>query len=261
MVRFPKSKNRIMYGETANYFIQRSSQNDFKVQRVRMIKFIGTLLVVLLIASCTGPTMPTSKPNNSPTIEAISFAKDSLAIADNVIVCRASDPDGDNLLYEWSADGGQITATGPDALWIAPGVMGNYKVYVTVKDGKGGEAVKVVDIRVLNNADGTSTMPIALNMHLPSADIVSENVSVKVGTVTKVTCAIENAAGKKINYSWSATGGKMKGKGLEDQSCATVNWTAPPDTVLYTVTVIATDSDGNQAQGNVVFDVFCCPRN
>jgi hypothetical protein len=226
-----------------------------------MKKFIITLLLVLFIASCTGAPISTSKPNNSPIIESISFAKDSLAVADNEIVCRASDPDGDNLLYEWSADGGQITATGSNALWIAPGVMGNYKVYVTVKDGKGGEAVKVVDIRVLNNADGTSAMPITLNMRMPSADIISENSTVKVGTMTKVTCAIENAAGKKISYSWSARGGKIKGKGLEDGTCTSVYWTAPVEIKLHVLDVTARDSDGNLARGRVTFDVFCCPRN
>jgi hypothetical protein len=214
-----------------------------------MTKFIGTLLVALLIASCTGPTISTSKPNNSPSIEAISFAKDSLAIADNEIVCRASDPDGDNLLYEWSADGGRVTATGPNALWIAPGVMGNYKVSVAVKDGKGGETFKSVDIRVLNNADGTSAMPITLNMRMPSADIVSENSTVKVGTMTKVNCAIENAAGKKISYSWSASGGKIKGKGMEDGTCTSVYWTAPVEIKLHVLDVTARDSDGNLARG------------
>ncbi|MCX6005654.1 MAG: hypothetical protein NTZ34_00100 [Chloroflexi bacterium] len=232
-----------------------------KIPATHITKYIATLLTVLVITACSSPSISTSKPNNSPTIENISYAKDSMATIDNQIVCRASDPDGDSLTYEWSTDGGQITGNGPSALWIAPGTMGNYKISVVVKDGKEGETMKSVDIRVLNNADGTSTLPITLSMRLPSSDIVSENVSVKVGTVTKVSCAIENAAGKKINYSWSATGGKMKGKGLEDQSCTTVNWTAPPNTILYTLTVIATDSDGNQTQGNVIFDVFCCPRN
>ena len=233
----------------------------YKIPAAHMTKYIATLLAVLVITACSRPSIPASKPNNSPTIESISYAKDSMATIDNQIVCRASDPDGDNLIYEWSADDGQITGTGPDAVWIAPGVMGNYKVSVTVKDGKGGETVKSVNIRVLNNADGTSAMPITLNMRMPSADIVTENSTVKVGTMTKVYCVIENAGGRKISYLWSATGGQMKGKGLEDGTCTSVYWTAPPEIRIYDLAVTAMDADGNEVRGKVQFDVFCCPRN
>ena len=237
------------------------SHTNLGGQVVHMIKRIVTLLVVLLITACGSPSISTTKPNNSPTIEAISYAKDSMAIADNEIVCRASDPDGDNLLYEWSADGGQITATGPNALWIAPGVMGNYKVSVTVKDEKGGKAIEEVDIRVLTNADGTTAQPITLKIFFPSTEIVSENRTTKVGTATKITCAVDNAAGKKLSYEWSASGGKLKGKDIADKTCAVVFWTAPALTQIYTVNVVAKDEQGNEAQGQVLFDVFCCPRN
>jgi len=237
------------------------SHTDLGGQVVHMIKRIVTLLVVLLITACGSPSISTTKPNNSPTIEAISYAKDSMAIADNEIVCRASDPDGDNLLYEWSADGGQITATGPNALWIAPGVMGNYKVSVTVKDEKGGKAIEEVDIRVLTNADGTTAQPITLKIFFPSTDIVSENRTTKVGTATKITCAVDNAAGKKLSYEWSASGGKLKGNGIDEKTCTVVFWTAPALTQIYTVTVAVRDEQGNETQGLVTFDVFCCPRN
>ena len=233
----------------------------YKISVVHVVKCITILLIALAITACSSPSISTSKPNRSPVIESISYAKDSMAMADNEIGCRASDPDGDNLLYEWSADGGQITVTGPNALWIAPGVMGNYIVSVMVKDGKGGEAIEKVDIRVLTNADGTTAMPITLNMRMLMTDIVSENATVKVGTMTKVTCAIENAAGKKISYAWTATGGKIKGIGLEEQSCTNVYWTAPPETKIYDLSVTAKDTDGNEARGKVAFDVFCCPRN
>lgn len=226
-----------------------------------MKKYIIAPVITLLITSCTGPTFTALRPNSNPTIETISYAQDSMAVADNEIVCYASDPDGDNLIYAWSADSGQITPTGPNALWISPGVMGNYMVSVTVKDGKGGEIAQSVSIRVLNNADGTTAMPITLNMRMPTADIVSENATVKVGTMTKVTCALENAAGKKISYAWAATGGKMKGKGLEDGTCASVYWTAPPEVRIYDLSITARDADGNETQGKVSFDVFCCPRN
>jgi len=225
-----------------------------------MYKLIIVVSIIVAVTGCCMPE-PVKKENKNPVIESVSYAKDSMAIIDNEIVCNASDPDGDSLIYQWTADGGQITASGSKAVWVAPGTMGNYKVSVTVKDNNGGEATSIADIRVLNNSDGSSAPPVTLKMRLPSGEVVSENVTVKVGTITKVSCIVENPSGKKISYSWSAGGGRIKGKGIEDGTCTIVYWTAPVETKLHVLEVIARDLDGNEARGSVTFDVFCCPRN
>jgi hypothetical protein len=186
---------------------------------------------------------------------------DVMALADNEMACQANDPDGDSLQYEWSTGNGKIIGTGPRMMWVSPDTMGNYDVTARVYDGKGGEAKQTVSIRVLTNADGTTAQPITLKIFLPSTEIVSENRTTKVGTATKITCAVDNAAGKKLSYEWSVSGGKLKDKGIEEKTCSVVFWTAPPLTQEYTVTVLAKDEQGNEAQGRVIFDVFCCPRN
>lgn len=226
-------------------------------------KINGKLVIILIAAMSLACSRPVTEKvvNSSPSIEDMSYAKDSMAMIDNEITCRASDPDGDSLTYEWSADSGQVTASGPKALWIAPDTMGVYKVNVIVKDGKGGETIQSVEIRVLNNVDGSSAPPLTLKMSLPSAETVSANSTVKVGTITKVSCIVENSAGKKISYAWSAGGGKFKGKGLEDGTCTAVYWTAPVEVKMHVLEVIARDLEGNEAKGSVTFDVFCCPRN
>lgn len=225
-----------------------------------MYKIIIAISIVVMVAACCMPE-PVKKENKIPVIESVSYAKDSMAMIDNELTCLASDPDGDSLAYEWSADGGQITASGNKVVWVAPGTMGNYKVSVTVKDGNGGETTSTADIRVLNNSDGSSAQPVTLKMRLPSDEVVSENVTVKVGTITKVSCIVENPSGKEISYSWSAGGGRIKGKGIEDGTCTVVYWTAPVETKMHVLEVIARDLDGNEVKGSVTFDVFCCPRN
>jgi hypothetical protein len=225
-----------------------------------MYKIIIAVSVISMVTACCMPE-PAKKENRIPVIESVSYAKDSMATIDNEIVCNASDLDGDSLIYEWSSDGGQITASGSKAVWIAPDTMGNYKVGVTVKDGKRGEAISIAEIRVLNNSDGSSAPPVTLKMRLPSDEVVSENVTVKVGTITKVNCIVENLPGKKISYSWSTGGGRIKGKGIEDGTCTVVYWTAPVETKMHVLEVTARDLDGNEAKGSVTFDVFCCPRN
>jgi len=219
------------------------------------------LLSVLLISGCNFLNVPGAPTNNAPLIESVKCTSYVWALADNEMICQASDLDGDSLQYEWSTNNGKIIGTGARMMWVSPDTMGTYDVEVSVSDGKGGEAKETVFIRVLTNADGTTAQPITLKMSLGSSEVITENITVKVGTATKITCAIDNAAGKKLTYEWSASGGKMKWTGMDQKTCAVVFWTAPALTQVYTVTVAVRDEQGNEARGQVMFDVFCCPRN
>jgi hypothetical protein len=219
------------------------------------------LLSVLLMSGCNFINVPGAAPNNAPLIESVTGTKDVWALADSEMVCSASDPDGDSLRYEWSTDNGVVIGTGARMMWVSPDTMGTYDVAVKVSDGKGGEAKQAVSIRVLTNADGTTAAPVTLKMTLGLPEPISENRTVKVGTATKVTCAVDNSVGKKLTYEWSASGGKMKGTGIDEKTSAVVFWTAPVLTQVYTVTVVVSDEQGNEARGKVMFDVFCCPRN
>ena len=223
--------------------------------------FVIGLLIVVLLSGCSLISLFGAPPNNAPVIESVSCTQDVFALADNEMVCSASDPDGDSLQYEWSIGSGKIIGSGPRMMWVSPDTMGTYDVAVKVSDGKGGEAKQAVAIRVLTNADGTTAAPVTLKIALGYSETISENRTVKVGTATKVTCAVDNAAGKKLTYEWSASGGKLKGTGMEQKTCAVVFWTAPALTQVYTVNVAVRDDQGNETQGRVMFDVFCCPRN
>jgi hypothetical protein len=69
------------------------------------------------------------------------------------IECVASDPDGDELLSEWSADGGAISGEGAVVVtWTAPLRGGEVTVTVTVSDGRGGVATKSVVFVVMTCA-------------------------------------------------------------------------------------------------------------
>lgn len=227
--------------------------------RIRI--FTVSLLITMLISGCNIINMAKPSPNNNPVIESVTCTKDVWALAENEMICQAIDPDGDMLLYEWSTGNGEIIGTGARMMWVSPDTIGNYDVTARVSDGRGGDAKQTVSIRVLTNADGTTATPVTLKMSLGSSEVVSENRTVKVGTATKITCVINNATGKKLIYEWSASGGKMKGTGIDEKTCAVVFWTAPALTQVYTVTVAVRDEQGNETRGQVMFDVFCCPRN
>jgi hypothetical protein len=60
------------------------------------------------------------------------------------IECIASDPDNDELLYEWSTDGGNISGESSTVTWTAPLRGGEVNITVTVSDSSDGVAVKSI---------------------------------------------------------------------------------------------------------------------
>ena len=67
----------------------------------------------------------------------------------STIECVASDPDGDELSYLWSATQGSISGQGSTVTWTAPNTCGDYTVAVTVEDGRGGKVSEELEIRVI----------------------------------------------------------------------------------------------------------------
>lgn len=70
------------------------------------------------------------------------------------VTAEASDPDGDNLTYQWSVTGGTVANLNVNPIsWKAPDAPGDPQLSVVVRDGKGGEAVlsKQVPVGYNNN--------------------------------------------------------------------------------------------------------------
>jgi hypothetical protein len=79
-------------------------------------------------------------PNHPPVINSLTTNCPRVKPAGTgTITCDATDPDGDELTYTWSAERGTISGEGPVVTWTAPGEYGNYVITVTVSDGRGGE--------------------------------------------------------------------------------------------------------------------------
>jgi len=149
------------------------------------------------------------------------------------VVCTASDPDGDELSYNWSASVGEINGAGATVNWTAPHVVGSFNIIVTVTDGRGGEVMKQVTITVIANWPPTITSLVAdAEWTLPSGSI-------------QVTCNATDPDGDELSYEWSTTGGDISGTG------AVVNWTAPQEVGIYDITVAVTDVYGDEATKSV----------
>jgi hypothetical protein len=88
-------------------------------------------------------------PNHPPVIESLTAEWHRLKKASNTpITCVATDPDGDELTYTWSAEAGNFSGEGDTVTWVAPNNYGSYIITVTVSDGRGGEASDSINITV-----------------------------------------------------------------------------------------------------------------
>jgi peptidoglycan-associated lipoprotein len=65
----------------------------------------------------------------------------------------ATDPDGDVIVYTWSAPAGTFNPqAGMNTVWTAPNQEGNYPLTVTASDGRGGMATNSITIPVMRRA-------------------------------------------------------------------------------------------------------------
>jgi hypothetical protein len=112
-------------------------------KRCPVIMVIVAAAVLLLAPSCT------TVVNRQPIITSLEAEPERVLPSGSCqIVCTATDHDGDELSYNWSADGGGITGEGATVTWTAPNSEGSCNVTVTVTDGRGGEVMNQVTVTV-----------------------------------------------------------------------------------------------------------------
>lgn len=149
-------------------------------------------------------------PPNHPPVAACSVNPASVYAGSNDAVAihvNASDPDNDPLTYSYSATGGTVQGTGPEARWNSTGVAaGSYTVNVKVDDGKGGTASCAADIKVEEKPN-----------HPPTASLSVERSPILPGERTGVTCNGSDPDNDPLTYSYTATGGQVVGSGSNVQ--------------------------------------------
>jgi hypothetical protein len=198
-----------------------------------------------------GDVTITVRPNEPPTIASLAADADwSTPFGTIQVTCTASDPDHEELSYEWSTTGGNISGTGRVITWTAPEGTGIYHVTVVVKDGYGAEDAKSVALSV-----ATGTPPIIEDL-IVTADhkyLKKTANGYKVGKTQEfnIECIASNA-GDELVYEWSCDGGEISGEG------PTVTWTAPDVSGDVTVTVVVTDVADNLVSKSVILEVVSC---
>lgn len=232
---------------------------------------LAATLILTVISGCAAPretahAVPASAPvNNAPIISGLTADQQVVQPLGRVILtCQASDAESDNLSYSWTATGGILEASAETASWTAPSNPGSYRVTIVVSDGRGGSATGDSLITVPekpNNAPVISAikfnrpgrMPIPVRTN-PTEKEVKDTPALTLVKYENadVSCEATDSDKDELAYTWKATGGKIKGGGPN------IQWLAPMDTGVYTITCEVSDGKGGTASFTISVTVKCC---
>ena len=218
----------------------------------------AVVMVLLFISACATPSS-LKHVNADPVIENVLYPKDAFANSEIQIQCVALDADGDNLTYKWMSESGKIKGEGAIVMWFPPDKLGTYPVSVIVADGKGGEVKQTIGIRVVTNADGSATPTIEIKLKLGETQpVVIEKQRARIWTTTEIVCLVDGSGAEQLTFTWTTNGGKIITKNQQEGKPDKIGWIAPGNAGDYTIEVLVSDSNMNQAKGLVKMQVYCC---
>jgi len=197
-----------------------------------LARLIIPVVVILLISGCA----PANQP---PVISSLTADEEQVnPSGDCQVRCVASDPDGDELSYTWSASEGDISGEGAVVTWVAAEEVGAYTITVKVTDGRGGEATMQLTIDVIVN-------------HAPVIEsLTAEPSPVRQGKTSTIECVASDLDEDELSYLWSANRGNISGQG------STVAWTTPNACGTYIITVTVADGRGGEVSEELEVEVI-----
>jgi hypothetical protein len=194
------------------------------------------------------------RSNNPPTIIRLTANADWITPSGSIqLTCGASDPDGDELSYEWTASAGDISGMGAVVNWTASQEVGAYNVTVVVKDGYGGEDTEFVRLFVDLDTPPTIENLIVIAKEPKYLKTITNGYMVGRTKEYDIECKVSDNS-SVVSYVWSCDGGEISGEGYM------ITWTAPnpSGSVYVTVTVVVSDVAGNMVSKSILFDVVSC---
>lgn len=229
------------------------------------------ITAMLVLAGCAAPKSPAAPEpppvpvNNPPAISSLTADQQLVQPFGRVMLkCLASDPESDNLSYQWIASGGIVEGSTDSASWTAPGNPGSYKVTVVVNDEKGGSATGDIFMTIPEKPNiapvisaikftrpGRMAITVKTNPTDKEAKDTPELVIRKFET-GDVACLATDPDKDQLTYIWKATGGKIIGNGPN------IQWLAAGDPGIYKITCEVADGNGGTASFTITISVHCC---
>jgi hypothetical protein len=123
------------------------------------------------------------------------------------IAASASDPDGDALVYSWTADaGGFSDDASTSTVWTAPAENGSYALFVSATDAKGASATLGFTVEVQTDVgSGRADVLIEINTWPEVKGLVPSPTRIDVGETTFLTLTIADPDGDGLGFSWTAS--------------------------------------------------------
>jgi outer membrane protein OmpA-like peptidoglycan-associated protein len=152
----------------------------------------------------------------------------------------ATDVDKVGLTYSYTATGGTVDGTGPDARWNPSGLaIGSYTVNAKVDNGHGGTATCAADVAVNKRPNRP-----------PVISCAPERNPIIAGERVAINSQASDPDGDPITYSYSASGGQISGNGPTAQFDST-----GLSAGSYTITCTADDGQGGRTNATTNVDV------
>ncbi|MEN6521843.1 MAG: PA14 domain-containing protein [Armatimonadota bacterium] len=142
------------------------------------------------------PDPPDPEVNEPPVISDLTADPNSVKTGETSnLTAVATDPDGDELTYSWSASGGSIqSSTGNTAVWKAPSTADGCTVTVSVSDGNNPAVTKSVAITVDGADDPVITNGLAATYVQNDHDVAHPDLSKGTVVFTRIDA--------NINFDW-----------------------------------------------------------
>lgn len=252
-------------------FVPGIGAQDFSVKHGDVNGFV----VHLGFARKARPEAP-PMPNHPPTV-ALEADRDVVRSGEPIhFTARASDPDGDVLIYTWTTSAGRLTGTEATVTLDTSGLnerMGaspvQVTVGVTVDDGRGGADTASRRVRVTAPAPPPPPPPPPPANRPPRLQSVNCTVigtpqvdgQITDGESVRVVAMASDPDNDPLEYSFSATAGRLAGQGNE-RVLDTTGVTSGPggQPVPITVAVTVRDGRGGSDSGSCTVTVYSLKR-
>lgn len=238
--------------------------------RLALVSALGLILIAAL-SGCIGQpdTQPVQAPpepvNNPPVITDLHADTPVVQpLGKSNVICTASDPDSDELIYRWTTSGGMVDSTGAAVTWTAPADPGSYVITVVVSDGKGGATSQETTVMVPekpNNPPAIGAikftrpgrMPVTVKANASAEELKkTPELVIRKYETALVECVAEDQDKDQLSYIWRASGGKVIGNG------PSIEWIAAGDAGTYTINCEVSDGKGGTNSFTITISVHCC---
>lgn len=159
-------------------------------------------------------------------IKALASKKPIIQVGDSTLIyATANDPDGGVIDYAWSTTRGTIIGTKDQVMWHAS-VEGISTIQVIAIDNEGNRDTASIDLSVVKK----------INVAPRINELRKNNTYIETNGKIQFDCLATDANEDSLGYQWTINGGT-----LNNNSTASVTWTAPTIEGIYTVSVQVMD--------------------